>query len=77
VPPISCERNAVPSERSLRPRCNLKQPSKLRDYVCSCNIRWWWQTCSFFVYVGKMLFFDCASKITYHVYFTFLYCKSV
>jgi len=29
VPPVSCEHNAVPSERSLRPRCNLKQPSKL------------------------------------------------
>jgi len=39
VPPVSCERNAVPSERSLRPRSNLKQPSKLRDYVCSCDIR--------------------------------------
>jgi len=39
VPPVSCERNAVPSERSLRPRCNPKQPSKLRDYVCSYDIR--------------------------------------
>jgi len=46
-------------------------------YVCSCVIRWWWQTCSFFVYVGKMLFFDRASKITYHISFTILYCKSV
>ena len=39
VPPISCERNAGPPEPSLRPRCNLKQPSKLRDYVCSRDIR--------------------------------------
>ena len=31
---LQCRLNVL-----LRPRCNLKQPSKLRDSVCSCGIR--------------------------------------
>jgi len=64
VPPVSYERNAVlPSERSLRPRCSLKQPSKLRDYVlCSCDIRYDKRALSLFV-LGKCDFLIVPPKL--------------
>jgi len=76
VPPVSCEHNAVPSEPTLRSRCNLKQPGKLTMCVHVIFADDGKRAISLFMLV-KRYFLDCVSKITCHVSFTFLYCKSV